>query len=407
MRDLLSCASKRRLYTRPMINSLKNITVVLFTLLSLTLSAEASVSSVTAVPSKVTVLPTGGGVSVTWRVVHTISAPATTVTSSPSYDIIINGLTVLTVSKSLSRTTTPTVGVPETLTFSEVIPVSVTLAKQIAKGGNNARIQRIFNDGLGAGTGFAQLIAGGGASGALNINRIELSFENGGKTNVVGQNSDLRAVAEINFVSRGLLQAEWRVIDSPSIRGGQFERRLSQVRRQLSSSGNGRVRLVSPKLPTGTTGLHEVKLVLIDPQTQFTQPVLRYYVNPNSTPGLSRLSPLEAFRPVEGVPFNSNTVFDWHPVAGAAAYQIELFDLPGGKNPLNNLNAAPLIVSPFDTDAELVVGKIVPGTQTSSTFAGFAEKHLLHGSTYLWRIRAISSGGTVLAQSDFRKILYP
>ncbi|MEP3244430.1 MAG: hypothetical protein ABJN40_20035 [Sneathiella sp.] len=419
MKGSLSCASRRRLHINPMMSFMKKLCFTILAILSFFPAAQAAVSSVTPIPNQLTVAATGGAVNVTWRVTHADPSGGTFATASNSYIIRVNGIAVSTISKTLTRTTTIAAGVPETLTFSEVIPVSVTIAKQIAKSGNVATIERLFNDTGGPGTGVARLIVGG-ASGQLSIRRIDLSFENGGKTSVIGQNSDLRAVAEINFQAKGLLQAEWRVIDSSSIRGGRFERRLAQVRRQLSSSGNGRIRLISPKLPTGSTGLHEIKLVIIDPVptfnttargasngVSFIEPVLRYYVNPNATAGLGRIKPLEAFAPREGVPFGPDTIFDWHPVSGAAAYQVELFNLPGAKNPLSSLKASQLIVGPLDTDAELVAGKIVPGDQTSATFASFSEQHLTHGYTYLWRVRAIGANGIVVGQSDFRKILYP
>ncbi len=401
------CALKRRFHIK-MTNLFKRLLTALFLLATAAGGVQAAVTSVTTIPSQVSVSPTGGSINITWRVVHSDpTGPFTLTTSSPSYTIIVNANPVLTVSKTLSRTTTLAgPSIPETLTFSEVIPISPAIAKQIATSGNNAFIQRVFNDTLGGQTHNARLVVGG-AAGALNVQRLELSFENGGKTKVIGQNSELRAVAEVNFRGNGLLEAEWRLVDSSSIRGGRFERRLAVVRRQLTSSGNGRTRIVSPRLPTGATGLHEIKLVMIDPETRFEEPVLRYYINPNATSNLARVKPLEAFAPREGVPFGPETLFDWHPVAGAAAYQVELFNLPGGSNPLSNLNASQLIVGPLDTDAELVIGKIVPGEQTSATFASFSEQHLKHGYTYLWRIRAIGANGTVVGQSDFRKILYP
>ncbi len=406
MKGSLSCASRRRLHINPMMSFMKKLCFTVLAILSFFPVAQAAVSSVTPIPNQLTVAATGGSVNVTWRVTHADPSGGTFATASTSYIIRVNGIAVSTVSKTLTRTTTIAGGVPETLTFSEVIPVSVTIAKQIATSGNVATIERLFNDTGGPGTGVARLIVGG-ASGQLSIRRLDLSFQNGGKTSVAGQNSELRAVAEINYQARGLLQAEWRLVDSSSIRGGKFERRLAQVRRQLASSGSGRIRLVSPKLPTASTGLHEIKLVIIDPETSFSEPFLRYYVTPNATSGLGRLKPLEAFAPRDGVPFGPDTLFDWHPVAGAAAYQIELFNMPGAGNPLKNLNASQLIVGPLDTDAELVVGKIVPGDQTSATFASFSEQHLTHGYTYLWRVRAIGANGIVVGQSDFRKILYP
>lgn len=378
---------------------------VLLALFAMVPIAHASVSSVTAVPSQVSVSPSGGTLNVTWRVVHYVTGGGPITTSSTSYTILIDGTPVATVSKLLSRTTSPSSFAPETLTFSEAIPVSVTIAKDIVKAGNIATVEREFDDTEMSATGTARVFVAG-ASGVLAINRIELSFNNGAKTKVVGQNSDLRAIAELSFQAKGLLQAEWRLIGSGS-RSSRLERRLSTVRRQLSSSGNGTVRLISPPLPTGISGLQEIGLFVTDPDLTFDEPVLRYYVNPTATSSLSGMIPLKALRPKKGVPLNRDTLFDWHPVEGAAAYQVELFDADNAPVSLANMNTSSLIVDPLDTREALVAGKIVPGNQTSLSLSDFSIQHVVHGRSYMWRIRAIGQDGTVIGQSTLREIVYP
>ncbi len=406
MKDFLFCASKRRSNIKIMNKFFGNFFLAaMLALLAFAPVARASVTSVTAVPTQVSVSPTGGTLNVTWRVVHFVTGGGPITTSSTSYTILIDGTPVKTVSKLLSRTTSPTSFAPETLTFSEAIPISVTIASDIAKAGNIATIERTFDDTEMYATGTARLIVAG-ASGELAINRIELSFNNGAKTKVVGQNSDLRAVAELTFQAKGLLQAEWRLIGSGS-RSSRLSRRLSIVRRQLSSSGNGTVRLVSPPLPTGISGLQEVGLFITDPDLSFDEPVLRYYVNPTATSSLSQMIPLKALRPQKGVPLNRETLFDWHPVEGAAAYQVELFDVDNAPASPANMNTSSLIVDPFDTRETLVAGKIVPGNQTSLSLSNFSIQHVTHGRIYMWRIRAIGQDGTVIGQSTLQEIVYP
>jgi len=369
--------------------------------------AKATVTSATPVPVQVSVSPTGGAVNITWRVVHSLTAPGTATTTSPSYTINVDGVPFATISKTLSRTTTLAAGVPETLTFTETIPVSAALAVRIAQNNNIATIVRLFNDGFGGPQTATARLNVAGSAGDLSINRLDLSFENGSKTRVIAQNNELFAVADINFRAKGLLQAEWRVIDSSSIRGGQFERVLSVVRRQLSAAGNGRIRLKSPKLPTGVSGLHQVRLVITDPDLRFEEPVLRYYVSPSTLPGGGRHLSLEVIQPKENAPLHTEQQFTWLAVPGAAAYQIEIFNSGAATNPTENLSQSPLIVGPLDVDGTLVAGKIVPGSQTSAVLQQVSFQHLEHGRTYLWRLRAIAENGSVLAQSDLRKIQYP
>lgn len=379
-----------------------SISMVLALALLLPQMALAAMTSVTATPSKVTVGPNGGNVIVTWRVVHVMSTNTTVTTSSTSALIKINGGTVATVSTTLSKTSSLTAGVPETIMFSDVLPVSAAIARQISKNPSGATIERSFSDTDGGPlTGTARLSAAG-ATGDLKIRRIELGFENGGKTRVVAQGSSLRAIAEISYLSSGLLNAEWRLIDPTSIRGSGFERRLRLIRQQLTSSGAGRTRIASPLLPTDRLGLHEIKLHIVDPDPEFDFPVLRYYVNPKSTPDVSRVQSIEVHQPADGASLTLNTVFAWLPIAGVAAYQIEIYDDGGGEN-----QAAGLIVNPLDTDGTLLAGKVVPASVTSTSMAGFSQAHLKHGKSYRWRMRGIGANGNVVGQSEFRKIFYP
>ncbi len=373
-------------------------------------SAQATVDRVTALPGTVNTGPNGGTVKLNWRVERTAPTAFATTTNSPVVEIRINGSVIATFSNNLTRTTTNPFGTKETLNFSETITISASQARTIASTPGGATVTRTFTD-LGppeSATGQANL-AVSGAAGILSIRRIELSFDNGGKTRVVEENDTLRAIAEVSFGANGTLKAEWRLIDNINIRGAGSEKRLAVVRIPLRSSGQGQTRIVSPPLPTRTQGLQQIRLVILDPDIGSEFPTLKYYVNPPSIDGQAprtAIRNVEVNSPLQGTPLTPATVFSWLSVSGAVAYQVEIFTNEGGQIGFNN-NPSDLLVSPIDTNLKLVTGKVVPEGMIKVNLAEFNLRHLLHNQSYKWRIRAIGQGGTVIARSGLNDIIYP
>lgn len=370
-------------------------------------SVQATVDRITALPGTVSTGPNGGTVRLNWRVERTAVTAIATITSSPVVDIKINGAVIASFSTSLSQTTTNPIGTKEILSFSETIQISASIARTIAKTPGGATITRTFSDGA-ALTGQANLSISG-AAGVLSIRRIELSFDNGGKTRVVEENDTLRAIAEVSFGANGTLKAEWRLLNSVNIKGGGSERRLAVVRIPLRSSGQGQTRIVSPPLPTRTQGLQQIRLVILDPDIGSEFPSLKYYVNPTSIDGqtpVTAIRNIEINSPLESTILTPATVFSWLSVSGAVAYQIEVFtnaDDPTG----NNGKSSELLISPIDTNLKLVTGKVVPQGTTRASLAEFNLRHLSRNLTYKWRIRAIGTEGTVIARSGLRGVIYP
>ena len=103
----------------------------------------------------------------------------------------------------------------------------------------------------------------------FHISFLELRFEDGKSYKVVPKNTmGLRAWADLKFEGSGLLQVEW-LVDGASWR--QETKTLTFARTATIDSG-------AAGLPAQIPGLHDVSLRILSPRTEFTVPIIRYFV---------------------------------------------------------------------------------------------------------------------------------
>lgn len=355
---------------------------------------QADVNSVNASPSTVTLSansPTS--INLVWRVNRTESAsaasgPISLLVSSPNALLQINGTTVATVGGMLSQTSVLSLGQSATLNFNEVIEVNVGLARRIAESpAGSVRLVRFFDDSQRVGTGSVALYSGASSAEGLVVKRIDLTFENSSRTDVIEKNAELRAVANVSFQSSGILQGEWRIIDPTVSLGSGGGRVLQVVRQSLISSGEGRTRVVSPLLPSGQQGLYLLAFSVQDTTAQIDIPILRYFVVDSKSPQARiELETITLEQPVDNALLDAETFFTWQPVANAHAYQIEV----------------------FDSQRDLpVTGKLVPSTELKLALTSTTLEWLSPSSRYLWQLRAFDSQGNVLAISPKRTLQTP
>lgn len=291
----------------------------------------------------------------------------------------INGSTIGTVGGALSQNTTTAPN--ETLTFNETLTLSPALARRIATASpGSVTIVRSFTDTFRIDTGTIQVATG--AAGPLAVRRIELHFENNARTDVVRKGDTIRAVAEINFRSNGLLRGEWRLVDPTTSLGVGRGRVLQVVRQQLNSTGEGSTRIISPPLPTKTNGLHLVSFSVEDTDGNIAIPVLRYFVLEGSADEVQEN--MSALTPGNNANIDEDTVFSWKPAPGASAYQLEIFE-PDSQT--------------------LVTGKVVPSTDLKLNLSHLSLDNLVSGQSYDWHIRAFGKNGKTLGQTP-RMILH-
>ena len=306
-------------------------------------------------------------------------------TVSSANAVLTIGATVINIGGTISQQSTLNGGATGIVTFSETLTLTPAQTQALANAtSGTATITRVFTDTQTTAIGTVNLNAGSGNTGPLSVTRIELNFDNASRTDVVPKGTVLRAVAEVNYTSSGLLQGEWRLIDPTTSLGNGTGRILQIVRRQLVSSGQGRARIVSPPLPTNGLGLYLLAFAVTDAGNTIATPVLRYFV----VPGQSGVYPenLIIQTPANGAVITENTVFSWAGVPGATAYEIEIFET--GKD-------VP------------VSGKLVPSKDIKLSLSGFSFDNLESGKSYDWRLRAFGKGGSVLGVSARQAMTLP
>jgi len=106
----------------------------------------------------------------------------------------------------------------------------------------------------------------------FSISFINLRFSDGKSYKVVPKDFEsLIAYADIKYEGTGILNAQWLVDGKPF---KILTKALPYAQQAIIDSGN------VPGLPTQIPGIHEVSLKIIQPQTEYSIPVIRYFVSP-------------------------------------------------------------------------------------------------------------------------------
>lgn len=202
----------------------------------------------------------------------------------------------------------------------------------------------------------------------------------------------------------------WEIAEPATTSGTPIYRPLLQVREYLTL-GDAKI-LKSPPLPSGTIGLHLVRLRVIDPIVPFTTPVIRYFVAEGRVGKELPPDPVGVTSPVPFALYAPDTLFAWESHKGARAYQLEVYRTD--RDPateLPDLGGGDRTPKPSDVAAALrqapVTGMLVPGNQTTTTLSLNARQRLTPGRAYLWRVLVISDDGTVIGQSPMREMRTP
>lgn len=359
--------------------------------LTINTTAYAAVNSVKPTPSSVSISPTNIGattINVTWHVNRTeLLAPVLRTVISPTASLQLNGSTIATVGGTTSKTSLLALAQSATLSFNESFIISAALARKIADSppGSLKIIRTFTDDNQIFITGAIPLSSGAGNSGSLAVHRIDLSFENQARTDVVYKNEQIRAVVDISFRNNGILKGEWRLIDPTSSLGNVGGRVLRVVRKNLISSGQGRTRIVSPPLPTNENGLYLLAFAVDSSDSNLETPVLRYFViDENTNQHAVKLSNITTLSPRNLAELSSETVFSWHKIEGAQAYQVELFN---------------------KEDDVPITGKLTPASISQLSLSSFSREQLIAGYEYSWQVKAFDSNGNVVGKSEPKVLL--
>ncbi|NOZ10510.1 MAG: hypothetical protein GXP09_05685 [Gammaproteobacteria bacterium] len=264
-----------------------------------------------------------------------------------------------------------------TLSISERVPIptSVIFAAQAA-GVDEIFYTRIFSDGVTTVEGIKVFKITSGAAASFSLGRVGLQFEDGSVQEVADKGATIKALAEVTYAGRGLLEARWEVALPTSTAGRPVFRTLRLVRDYLS--GPDQTDILSPALPTRMPGLYIVRLRISKPFIGKEMPELRYYITPTEQPAGPPKS-MTVISPVTGATLALDTRFEWQRIKGAKTYHIEFFASPPG-------------------DQAPVSGMVVDGSKQSAQLSDVVGDYLKTGTVYM-RVLAVDSKGSVIGES--------
>lgn len=238
-------------------------------------------------------------------------------------------------------------------------------------------------------------LSSGTIAGQLNIERIQVEFENQRSSLIIPRTSQLNARAIINYKGTGLFQYRWEIASPPSTKSNPLFFPLI-ARKQYLLAGD-QVTIQSPNLPTNLKGNYLLRLAVTNPQIAFPLKVLRYSVKSQSGSSLaSRLKTINLLQPKKDSALVKSTEFAWHTIEGSKAYQLELYSRP------------PQVISNLikQQDDKPITGVLMPATKTHIKLTDNSFAHLSRKQTYYWRVIAISADGEIIGQSEFRRIKF-
>ncbi|MEQ8357658.1 MAG: hypothetical protein RH942_19135 [Kiloniellaceae bacterium] len=383
--------------------------------------AMAGIVSVDTTQSRIAISATAPStITVTWLVVRnpgTVNPNPGTV-SSPNGRLLVNGATVGTISRILSRSVPGLTPANESLVFTETITIPRAAAFRAIKSGVPVVYRRSFTDtgvppGPASGTGSVDLNPSGPGSEPFSVSRLDLQFDDRTRVKVLPKGSRLRAIAELNTTGSGLISGQWEIAEASTTAGTPVFRPLALVRQGVA--GGRRTTIVSPPLPTRFEGNTFVRLRLTDPDPFFDEPELQYYVTPKS-PLPEKQEPLLMLvtAPSPGTPLTLTTRFAWQAVPGTYLYKLEFFGAPSGPAEIvandETVSSVPLDPVP-DTGSvqgrQALTGIVAPGAVTEVRLKDYSLAHLPPDRRYLWTVKAIDQDGTLLGVSPPREIYKP
>ncbi len=261
---------------------------------------------------------------------------------------------------------------------------------------------RYFDDGSGnkGCNVFRIVLAAGGSFGGkgFGLSYVRMRFDDGSVARVVEQGAELRVRAEVRYRGHGLLRAVWEVADPARTRSGKvLYTPIATVHRYLT--GTGRAVLEGPVLPTTLTGLHLVRLRLIEPEIDAPKLFLRYFVRARAAPPRA-LAEIVLQSPEPGAALAPDTRFAWSPVEGAAAYRLELYEAPAP----GFAGRAGGAMAP-EEGARPVAGLLLDGGERSAPLSALAASRLRGPAVYLWRVIAFGRDGRPVAASPYRRLV--
>lgn len=333
------------------------------------------------------------------------------VVSNAGNFLLANGSPLSSVNRRLSTTvvlgpliTNASFSIRETLR----IPASVIFQAR-ERGAAGISFVRTFSDGFGATRSAAvnfQIVSSSG--GQLTISRVDLRFDNDQIVRIVSQGEKLSAIADINYNGVGQFVFNWEVAAPASTQGEPLFLNLKTQRRYLGAGREAYVQ--SPNLPTQSVGTYLVRIDIRSPEGILEPVEIKYAVRRSTQENTPiEFEQLKLQTPTPEAVFNDETLFEWAPIKGVAAYQLELYEDVGQLVRSGSARSLEKILdqSKWEEENTISSGLLIPGNKHSVHLTPVSRQHLISGKNYQWRVVGIDIRGRIIAKSQLRSILVP
>lgn len=397
----------------------KSISVGIMTLglLGLNMPGHAALSSATGSASPSVVQVNSAGFSqIAWQVeISALRVPATMqVTSSSGNFRDLSGNLLERTTTTLSKTQVASTTGTQTLNITESLNIPLSVIRTVARQGDSSFLyERTFVDTGDNSTRLARVrfsIQSGGSvivtpsSGAtsspepaslLSISAIQLRFADNRSSAIISRDTPISASAVLNYNGTGVIHYQWELASPPSTLGRPTYVPIDSQRQYLLAGG--RIVISSPRLPSDRTGEYRLRLRISLPTPERVSDNLRYVVRRDAgdTKSLDTQE-IRTLFPAAGAQVTPDTEFQWQAIAGAHAYQLEIYDSPH-LHGLASANQAPLPVT----------GVLIPAARNRLALGAVSWRHLRIGGRYWWRVIGLAADGHIIGQSPLVEMHTP
>lgn len=285
--------------------------------------AMAALVAGTASPTSVTVPANAPATKpITWTL-NRGGAPGVVTLSSPQVDVLLNGTSIHTISKTLTKTINTNLN-NTIFVFSEALTVPRAAIARALNSGGTLTVRRTFFE---EGTAFTRDVdvavnIGSAGSADFSVTRIDLVFNDGTSSCQAKAGRPLKAIAKIEASGSGLLRGQWQVRKGGNL--GSF-RTLKTVQAAITAGNNTAIE--SPELPIDDSDRFDVRLVVTAPDIGFTEPLIYCLVSGKASILRERDDSgkeAEVISPPPHSTLTDKTTVSWKPVDGAKAYRIDI-----------------------------------------------------------------------------------
>ena len=240
----------------------------------------------------------------------------------------------------------------------------------------------------------------------LSIVSLQVELGSGNNVEVVDEGEALRALLIVQHTGAGMLTGRWQIAGPESSDGVPLFRTLALVNTNLQPTQRSTLR--SPALPTTRAGKYLLRFCAAGrPDGDVTGDALcpnadlvataTYVVQGRTETPVAVIGGLAP----NAQAASGRSPFRWQAVDGAAAYQLQIFELASPA-----ADRAVVRSDSVGAEPRFVAGMLLERTTTAAPLTELTRSKLRAGQRYLWRVTAHDGEGRTIGSSADATFVY-